>query len=62
MLFGGGQERGIRPGTENTLICIGLGKAAFLARQYFNQNQSLFICFREYLETKLKVKPLEWPN
>ncbi|XP_059470392.1 selenocysteine lyase-like [Neocloeon triangulifer] len=55
MFYGGGQENGIRPGTENTLIAIGMGKAAFLAKQYFNQNQSLFICFRKYLEEMLKM-------
>ncbi|XP_065340047.1 selenocysteine lyase-like [Cloeon dipterum] len=56
MFYGGGQENGIRPGTENAPMTIGLGKAAALAAQFFNQNQSLFICFREYLEEKLKER------
>lgn len=30
MLFGGGQERGYRPGTENTGMIAGLGEAAHL--------------------------------
>lgn len=30
MLFGGGQERGFRPGTENTGMIAGLGEAALL--------------------------------
>uniref|UniRef100_A0A3Q3WAM4 Selenocysteine lyase n=1 Tax=Mola mola TaxID=94237 RepID=A0A3Q3WAM4_MOLML len=32
MLFGGGQERNFRPGTENTPMIAGLGKVRFLLR------------------------------
>uniref|UniRef100_A0A8C2XDD4 Selenocysteine lyase n=1 Tax=Cyclopterus lumpus TaxID=8103 RepID=A0A8C2XDD4_CYCLU len=32
MLFGGGQERNFRPGTENTAMIAGLGKVCFLLR------------------------------
>lgn len=33
MLYGGGQEKGLRPGTENIPYIVGIGQAAMLARQ-----------------------------
>ncbi|XP_002737381.1 selenocysteine lyase-like [Saccoglossus kowalevskii] len=36
MLFGGGQERNFRPGTENTGMIAGLGKVEFGERVHFN--------------------------
>ena len=41
MLYGGGQERNLRPGTENTGMIAGLGQAAVLVNKnlqsYHNQ-------------------------
>lgn len=39
MLFGGGQERNYRPGTENTGMIAGLGKAAELVVEHLNEYQ-----------------------
>ena len=39
--YGGGQERGLRPGTENTAAVVGFGEAAGLARDsYPNSSMS----------------------
>jgi len=37
MLFGGGQERNLRPGTENTGMIAGLGKAAELVVEHLEE-------------------------
>lgn len=37
MLFGGGQERNYRPGTENTGMIAGLGKAAELVIEHLEE-------------------------
>ncbi len=39
LMHGGGQEKGIRPGTENVIHTIGLGKACEVALRDFKQNQ-----------------------
>jgi len=40
LMQGGGQERGIRPGTENVIHSVGLGKACEVALRDFKQNQN----------------------
>ncbi len=49
ILFGGGQERGKRSGTENTAGIIGLGKAAELARQSLDEEGKRLTAMREKL-------------
>ncbi|KAJ9585113.1 hypothetical protein L9F63_020543, partial [Diploptera punctata] len=54
MLFGGGQESGYRPGTENTPMIVGLGEAARLVFRHLTKYSSHMTKIRDYLETKLK--------
>jgi cysteine desulfurase len=39
LMHGAGQEKGIRPGTENVMHIVGLGKACDIALRDFKQNQ-----------------------
>lgn len=39
LMHGGGQEKGLRPGTENVIHTVGLGKACEVALRDFKQNQ-----------------------
>lgn len=54
MMFGGGQERTYRPGTENTPMIAGLGKAAELVHKNISQYESHMRDVRDYLETRLE--------
>ncbi|XP_071505570.1 selenocysteine lyase-like [Diadema antillarum] len=53
MLFGGGQERNLRPGTENTGMIAGLGKAAELVTENIGKYESGMRAVRDYLEKSL---------
>ncbi|XP_051929046.1 selenocysteine lyase [Hippocampus zosterae] len=55
MLFGGGQERNFRPGTENTPMIAGLGKAAELVTDRLSDYECHMLDVREYLEERLKA-------
>ncbi|GFR94698.1 selenocysteine lyase [Elysia marginata] len=56
VLFGGGQERNFRPGTENTPMIAGLGKAAELVCKNVNTYQAHMADVRNYLEAQLEEK------
>ncbi|KAL8600025.1 hypothetical protein ACOMHN_057794 [Nucella lapillus] len=53
LLFGGGQERNFRPGTENTPMIAGLGTAAELVHKNISEYESSMRDVRDYLEAQL---------
>ncbi|XP_001373605.2 selenocysteine lyase isoform X2 [Monodelphis domestica] len=55
MLFGGGQEWSFRPGTENTAMIAGLGKAAELVNQNWAVYEAHMKKMRDYLEERLEA-------
>ncbi len=50
LLHGGGQENGLRAGTYNTPLIVGLGEAAKIAREEFNERVDEIIAKREKIE------------
>jgi cysteine desulfurase len=56
-MLGGGQERGLRSGTENVFAIVGMGEAARIARQEMNQESSRLLPIRNALIKEiLKIK------
>ncbi|XP_031975116.1 selenocysteine lyase isoform X2 [Corvus moneduloides] len=55
MLFGGGQERSFRPGTENTPMIAGLGQAAELVSKNWEAYEAHMRDVRDYLEATLEA-------
>ncbi|NXL95401.1 SCLY lyase, partial [Alectura lathami] len=55
MFFGGGQERNFRPGTENTPMIAGLGKAAELVSRNWEAYEAHMQDVRDYLEARLEA-------
>ncbi|RZF45900.1 hypothetical protein LSTR_LSTR008277 [Laodelphax striatellus] len=56
IIYGGGQERGYRPGTENTPMIVGLGKAATLVKENIDVYRNHMEEIRNYFERKLSVE------
>ncbi len=52
-LRGGGQERGLRAGTENTPLIVGLGQAAYLAFHCLKETVPRLTELRDKLQNKL---------
>jgi len=53
LFHGGGQEHGLRPGTENVAGIVGFGKAAELASAELETRRQHLLVLRQYLETQL---------
>ncbi|VVB59691.1 Cysteine desulfurase IscS 2 [uncultured archaeon] len=49
VLLGGGQERGLRSGTENVFSIVGMGEAARIAQQEMKQESSRLLPIRDKL-------------
>ena len=61
IVYGGGQERGLRSGTENVPLLIGFSKAAVVAKEHINGNrkkyEKLNVMLRDELR-KAKITPI----
>ncbi|ROQ93329.1 cysteine desulfurase family protein [Desulfosoma caldarium] len=53
ILFGAGQERGLRPGTENVLEIVGLGMAAAVVRDNLLEEMARMRALRDRLQAHL---------
>lgn len=57
IMLGGGQERGLRSGTENVFAIVGMGEAARIAQQEMKQESNRLLPIRDSLITEiLKIK------
>lgn len=54
LVYGGYQERSLRPGTENVLGIVGFGKAIELASKELIENQKYISSLRDYALNKLQ--------
>lgn len=56
IIYGGGQERNLRPGTENTAGIAGFAAACFIVYKNINENISKVRDVREYFAKKIKIE------
>jgi len=54
IVFGGGQERGLRSATENVAAIVGFGAAAALAKAELEEESRRLAGFRDYLVAELR--------
>jgi cysteine desulfurase len=54
LLYGASQEKGIRPGTENVIHIVGLGKACEIVKRDFDKNSLNMLMMRDRLLNGLK--------
>ena len=58
---GGGQENGLRPGTENTAMIVGLGKAAEIAKTELLKNSRNMKATRDLLYKQIcSIPGVKW--
>ncbi len=57
IMYGASQEKGLRPGTENAIHIIALGKACEIAKRDFDRNYQTMLMSRDRLINGLKSKP-----
>ena len=57
LMYGAGHEQGRRPGTENVLEIVGLGKACAIAARDLTINQQHLLAMRDFLHSEM-VKAL----
>jgi len=57
IMYGASQEKGLRPGTENVINIIALGKACEIAKRDFDRNYQTMLLSRDRLIDGLKSKP-----
>jgi len=56
LIFGGGQERGLRPGTENVAGIAGLSKALEISREEQPKESKRLVVLRDYLAGNILEK------
>jgi cysteine desulfurase len=54
MIFGGGQEKGLRSATENVAGIVGFGTAAAIAKAELEEEADRLRAFRQYISEELK--------
>lgn len=57
VIYGGGQERGLRNGTENIAAIVGFGAAAELAAQQLEETRELLMSLKDNLQRELASLP-----